>query len=49
MADKMSALLTDADLRSEIAERGLEYSRHFTWERAARKTIEVYEEATTNR
>ena len=44
MADKISALLTDDDLRKEVVKEGLEYSRCFTWDRAVQETLRTYEE-----
>ena len=45
MADKMYQLLTNASLRQETVEQGLEYSQQFTWERTVQETLEVYEAA----
>ena len=36
-------LLTDVDLRSDLRLRGLTRARQFTWDRAARQTLEVYQ------
>jgi len=36
-------LLTDGDLRSDLRERGLARALQFTWSKAARKTLEVYQ------
>jgi glycosyltransferase involved in cell wall biosynthesis len=44
MADKIYALLTDAESRQDLAGRGLEYSQQFTWERAVQQTVSVYQE-----
>ena len=44
MAGKLRALLNDAGLREELGEKGLERARGFTWEQAARSTLEVYDE-----
>jgi glycosyltransferase involved in cell wall biosynthesis len=38
-----SALLGDADLRKRLVDKGLQRSREFTWERAARQTLQVLE------
>jgi glycosyltransferase involved in cell wall biosynthesis len=38
-------LLADETLRAELRERGLERARLFTWERCARETLAVLEEA----
>lgn len=45
MADKIYRLLIEPELRSTIAEKGLEYSRQFTWRDTAKSTLKVYEEA----
>ncbi len=44
MAAQMRVLLSDASLREELGARGLERARGFTWQRAARDTLEVYDE-----
>ena len=44
-AAAIEALLTDSGRRAELVRRGLEHAARFTWERAAEKTIEVYERA----
>jgi len=44
MAAKLRLLLSDAVLRQELREKGLERARSFTWENAARATLEVYDE-----
>jgi glycosyltransferase involved in cell wall biosynthesis len=41
----MERILKDYDLRSNLRESGLERASTFSWEKAARETIEVYEEA----
>lgn len=38
-------VLTDADYRTTLRERGCARVREFTWERTARETVAVYEEA----
>ena len=45
LCDAMERILKDGDLRASLRERGLERAATFSWERAARETIEVYEEA----
>lgn len=45
MGDKIYQLLADQSLRRTVIERGLEYSRHFTWERTVEQTLKVYEQA----
>jgi glycosyltransferase involved in cell wall biosynthesis len=37
--------LTDGALRADLAQRGLERARLFTWDRAARQTLDVYRQA----
>jgi glycosyltransferase involved in cell wall biosynthesis len=44
MASKLRAVLNDAHLREELSEKGLQRARGFTWEKAARATLEVYDE-----
>lgn len=43
LAQAMYSVLTRDDLRSSLIERGLARARQFTWEKAAQKTLEVYE------
>lgn len=43
LADKLSLLLSDEDLRGQWGARGRERSRAFSWERCARATLEVYQ------
>ena len=40
----LSSLLDDADLRVDLSERGSERAAGYTWERAARSTVEAYQE-----
>jgi glycosyltransferase involved in cell wall biosynthesis len=42
IAAAMSRLLGDEALARELASRGLERAKHFSWERAARETFAVY-------
>ena len=42
LADAVERLLRDDRLRSDLRERGLERARQFSWEKAARQTVEVY-------
>jgi len=44
-AAAIEALLADSGKRAELVHRGLEHAARFTWERAAEKTIDVYERA----
>jgi glycosyltransferase involved in cell wall biosynthesis len=41
----MRRVLTDAELRKALREKGLARAKGFTWERTARLTLEAYEEA----
>jgi glycosyltransferase involved in cell wall biosynthesis len=43
LGDAMRELLSDASRRSQIAARGSEFARAFTWERAARSFVGVLE------
>jgi glycosyltransferase involved in cell wall biosynthesis len=45
LADAMWRVLSDLDLRSDLIAKGLARARHFSWERAARKTVQVYRQA----
>jgi glycosyltransferase involved in cell wall biosynthesis len=40
--EALGRLLTDADLRTDLRERGLRQAQHFTWDIAARRTLEIY-------
>ncbi len=42
LAAAMERALTDEALRVSLRARGLERARRFTWEEAARRTLEVY-------
>ncbi len=42
MAVAMQRLLIDDNLHAELSEKGLQRSRVFSWERAARRTLDVY-------
>ncbi len=44
-AASIAALLGDSTRRAELARRGLEHARRFTWAEAARRTLDVYESA----
>jgi glycosyltransferase involved in cell wall biosynthesis len=43
LAGAMQRVLSDRDLHQELRRRGLERAAGFTWERAARQTVAVYE------
>ena len=44
-ADAFSRVVKDAGLRKDLARKGLERARRFSWETAARETLEVYRQA----
>jgi len=48
MAGAMHRVLTDNHLREDLRSRGLERVGEFSWERAARETLEVFKEAHRN-
>ena len=41
----LADVLADASLRSEMSARGLEQAKRFSWEKSARDTLAVYQEA----
>lgn len=43
MADKMYEVLTNNGLRNDIIEKGIKQAKHFTWDRSAEETYQVYE------
>ena len=49
ISKKMQMLLEDKLLQKEMAERGLEYVKRFTWEKAAKKHMEVFEKVSKYR
>jgi len=44
LAAAMHRVLADEDLQQDLSRRGLERAAGFTWERTARRTLEVYRE-----
>lgn len=42
IADKLSQMLTDSQLRTDRIEAGIKWARGFTWEKTAKQTIDVY-------
>lgn len=48
IADACLRLLNDAQLRSLLIQRGLERAASFTWERTARNTLAVYQQAASD-
>lgn len=47
IADAIHQALTDEDLRHRLIRAGRERCRHFSWERTARETLKVLEEAAS--
>jgi glycosyltransferase involved in cell wall biosynthesis len=47
IAQGIDHLVTDAVLRQTLIERGRAQAKQFTWERAARQTLQVFEETAT--
>jgi glycosyltransferase involved in cell wall biosynthesis len=47
MAEAMKRVLSDPELRVEMARRGLSRARMFSWQRAATETVQVYDRAMT--
>jgi glycosyltransferase involved in cell wall biosynthesis len=45
LCDSLARVLKDDRLRAALRRRGLERAAQFSWEKAARETIEVYREA----
>jgi len=43
MAEAIRVVWTDADLRAEMREQGLEQAARFSWKRAAQETLSLYE------
>jgi glycosyltransferase involved in cell wall biosynthesis len=48
LADKISLLLHDQQLRKRLSDNALEWSKKFRWEDSARKTLEVLEKAVAS-
>lgn len=44
LANEIVRVLEDEDLRRELRRKGFERVKQFTWERAARRTVELYRE-----
>jgi alpha-1,3-rhamnosyl/mannosyltransferase len=44
ISDAMIDVLSSAELREDLAARGLDQARRFSWERCARETLDVYRE-----
>lgn len=45
IADALRGLLGSSSLQKQLRDRGIERARQFTWERAARETLSVFENA----
>jgi glycosyltransferase involved in cell wall biosynthesis len=45
IAEAIGRVLRDGDLRADMRQRGLEQAARFSWQRAARETLEVYKRA----
>ena len=45
MADSIREVWADADLRDKMSQDGLKQAERFSWEKAARETLEAYERA----
>jgi glycosyltransferase involved in cell wall biosynthesis len=48
-AEALARLWSDTALQEDLRTRGLERAAHFSWERAAQQTLEVYYEAVAQR
>jgi glycosyltransferase involved in cell wall biosynthesis len=48
LARALQGVLTNEDLRRSLIGRGLKRAKQFSWERAARETLEVYEQVATS-
>ncbi len=46
IANKMYQILSNATLKEKLIRRGLKRARNFSWEKAARETIEVFNKAS---
>lgn len=49
LAEAIKRLLSDADLRDDLRRRGLAQARRFSWETAARQTLDVYKSLSAGR
>jgi glycosyltransferase involved in cell wall biosynthesis len=49
MAEAIGGVLRDGDLRAEMRQRGLQQAAKFSWQRAARETLDVYKRAMGGR
>ena len=44
IAAQIERILTDENLRSQLIEKGFERAAHFSWDKAARECLEIYQE-----
>jgi glycosyltransferase involved in cell wall biosynthesis len=49
IADAIRRLLTDAELRDELAVKGLRQASRFSWDRCAEETVAVYRQVVTGK
>lgn len=49
LANAITSVLADAELRTQLRARGIEQARKFSWERAARETLAVYQSVAAKR
>src|SRR5262249_20258517 len=47
MAEALDRLIRDESLRSELSRKAVERARQFSWEEAARETLNVFEQVVT--
>ena len=47
LAERLSQVLDDGNLRDQLSERGLARAQLFTWDKTAEQTVRVYQEAIT--
>ena len=43
IAEKMSILLNNEELRKDLSRKGIENAKQFSWIKSAKKTVEVFE------
>ena len=48
LAHAMTQVLMDSNLQKELRENGFEQTAKFTWEKAATRTLELYERIVNN-
>ncbi len=48
IADKMTRILEEKDLKNDLVNGGFEHIRKFSWDKMAKETLEVYEDALKN-